>query len=858
MNRLPWLLDVAWSERLGWTILHSFWQIAAITALYAGASLCLRRSSAAARYVLGCMTLAAMVCLPLATFALLGNARPPSTARVVSAADRLPSGRADEPVIRIPTLFENESGDVPKVALPFSAVRVGPLLPWLSGAWLLGVVLFSVRPLLGLLTVRRLRCGGLSPPSAKLARLAGDLVVRLHIRQSVHFAGSALVQVPTVLGYLRPIVLLPASALTGLTAKQLELILAHELAHVRRHDYLVNVLQTGIETILFYHPGMWWVSAQVRKERENCCDDIAVGLCGSRATYVRALLAMEEQRTATSLALAASGGSLLERVRRLIAPTESEMGRQRASAWFAGLLPVGVVALLLLLGPSIAVSGAALDADPIDPPASAEDSVEPGTRQASADSQKAPAEVGPSELAITVTLEDSASEPLKFVLLDRYSQPLKTWEKVAPGDVRLDLPQLERDRHSLKVSASGYAVRRIALTVSGEGIRANVESLELPRRRYAVLRYAVNLQGQRTLTGPHVKEGRVAISYGSVPDLHGDWLILQAGTSPVFDFHRYGSNGFARPPAGASFQDIDLAPHPDQYTAKTVVVEKGMVLLNRIQGNGPRDRRYAKILVEDVTESPPKDIQVIDTFLPPTISKAPPAPKIRHSSSDRTSGEFTATIRLEDDARDPITLELRDSLRTTLKVWENQHPGEIRLRLPELEHDRYVLVARARGYSPASTPIAVSDAGLHPTEATIELHRLRYLILRYVMNTKGLRNLTGTDVKAGRVAVLFGRVSELRDWSVGQTDGHPKVVYHRRSPNAGFATAAVGASFDALEMAPPTEDYSPSEITFEKGMILFNRVVGHRREYARYAKLLVEDITETRPTNLKIIDARPR
>ena len=93
-----------------------------------------------------------------------------------------------------------------------------------------------------------------------------------------------LVDVPTVIGWLRPVVLVPASALAGMTPQQLEAILAHELAHIRRHDYLVNLLQTLVETLLFYHPAVWWLSRRIRIERENCCDDLAVSLCGDPVT----------------------------------------------------------------------------------------------------------------------------------------------------------------------------------------------------------------------------------------------------------------------------------------------------------------------------------------------------------------------------------------------------------------------------------------------------------------------------------------------------------------------------------------------------------------------------------------------
>ena len=107
---------------------------------------------------------------------------------------------------------------------------------------------------------------------------------------------SGAVAVPTLVGWVKPVVLLPAAALSGLSPEQLQAILAHELAHVRRHDYLVNLLQSMVETLLFYHPATWWVSAQVRAEREHCCDDLAVEVCGDRLVYVSALAELTTHR----------------------------------------------------------------------------------------------------------------------------------------------------------------------------------------------------------------------------------------------------------------------------------------------------------------------------------------------------------------------------------------------------------------------------------------------------------------------------------------------------------------------------------------------------------------------------------
>jgi hypothetical protein len=162
---------------------------------------------------------------------------------------------------------------------------------------------------------------------------------------------SSLVDVPTVIGFLKPVVLLPATALGGLTLQQVEAILAHELAHIRRHDYLVNLLQTLVETVLFYHPAVWWVSRRIRIERENCCDDLAVSLCGDPVTYATALAELEAMRSSgpvpeRHIAMAATGGSLLQRVRRLLGAPTSHSGR--GPAWLAGgvaLLLVGGITL---------------------------------------------------------------------------------------------------------------------------------------------------------------------------------------------------------------------------------------------------------------------------------------------------------------------------------------------------------------------------------------------------------------------------------------------------------------------------------------------------------------------------------
>ncbi|MDB5332015.1 MAG: TonB domain/peptidase domain protein, partial [Phycisphaerales bacterium] len=292
------------TRRLGWVLLHSLWEDAAVAALLALALLLLRRASAAARYAAGCVAIALMALLPALTPA--PDAAPPAS----HASPRFAAAERIGPAVAPLEAIEEPHAHPP-----------GPDRPWLAwtvAAWLLGVGGFSLRHLYGWALVQRLARQG-HEPSDVWRRRVKELATRLQVRTAVRLRVCARVYVPAVMGWLRPVILIPASALTDLTPEQLEALLLHELAHVRRHDYAVNLLQTAAETLLFYHPAVWWASRVVRRERENCCDDLAARACGSRVVYARALAAMEELRAVpTRLALTARGGVLLHRIRRIV------------------------------------------------------------------------------------------------------------------------------------------------------------------------------------------------------------------------------------------------------------------------------------------------------------------------------------------------------------------------------------------------------------------------------------------------------------------------------------------------------------------------------------------------------------
>jgi uncharacterized protein (TIGR03435 family) len=200
---------------------------------------------------------------------------------------------------------------------PTSAPQAG-ILGWVVCIWMTGVLLLSARVAGGWIGVRKLKRGA-SPAGPELEDIVRRLKRRLRVSAPVRLCISAAVRVPTAIGWLRPYILLPVTALTGLSEAQITAILAHELAHIRRHDYIVNLLQTAVETVLFYHPAVWWVGRQMRLEREHCCDDIAVAICGSAFEYASALAELEQIRDRIPApALAATGGDLLGRIRRVL------------------------------------------------------------------------------------------------------------------------------------------------------------------------------------------------------------------------------------------------------------------------------------------------------------------------------------------------------------------------------------------------------------------------------------------------------------------------------------------------------------------------------------------------------------
>jgi beta-lactamase regulating signal transducer with metallopeptidase domain/HEAT repeat protein len=332
---------------LGWTLLHSLWQGALIAAALAAFFFLTAGRSPSLRYWAGLVGLLAMVALPLATafqtapddagYATL-SPEAPTTLPAVPSSDVTPTLASETSAKSSPA--NATVGSTVTSLISRTEPIVERIMPWLVTAWLLGLLLSSVRLFGGLARTRQLTRRGVSKASRVIDERIRALAHRINVRRAVRVLESTRTTVPLVVGVIRPAIVLPASLLTGLTPLQLDMLLTHELMHIRRNDFAVNLVQTVIETLLFYHPAAHWISARVREERESCCDDVAIATSGGDArVYAETLLALEETRTPDyGLAAAATGGSLLKRVRRIVLgePTHVELGPR----WIAGVVTI--------------------------------------------------------------------------------------------------------------------------------------------------------------------------------------------------------------------------------------------------------------------------------------------------------------------------------------------------------------------------------------------------------------------------------------------------------------------------------------------------------------------------------------
>ena len=309
----------------GWTLLHSLWQGAIVAAVLAAALTVIRSSRL--RYAAAALAMLAMLAGVGVTFA-----------RVMPGA-RIQRLTAEAPRA---TPAPNRVEEGPRLRESL-AERV---IPWLAPFWTAGVLLFYLWHLAGWMAAQHLRRTGVCGVSDFWQERLNRLGASVRLSRPVSLLESALAEVPVVIGHVRPVILMPVGILAGLPAGQIEAILLHELAHIRRHDYLVNMLQTAVDGLFFYHPAVWWISGVMRAERENCCDDLAVAVNGNAREYAAALAQLEQNRWYTRhAALAATGGNTMKRIRRLLAQPEGPRAAL-TPLFLAGILMITTVMCL--------------------------------------------------------------------------------------------------------------------------------------------------------------------------------------------------------------------------------------------------------------------------------------------------------------------------------------------------------------------------------------------------------------------------------------------------------------------------------------------------------------------------------
>ncbi len=330
MTTVAMLADHPYAQALAWALLHFLWQ-GALLGLSAIVLFRLFSRSANARYSVGIITLALMLAAPITTTIWIASRQTVAPAEV--AVEVVP------PAAPAPSTMPLSPGE--------SAVRPAATAQPFAGVvlvvWAAGVIALSIRLLGGWLTARRVARRALLPVTPDIHAMAMRLAERLSLRRAVNVVESAGVAVPIMVGWLKPVIVLPTSVISGFTPDQVEALIVHELAHIRRNDYLVNLLQAAVETILFYHPAVWWVSRRIRTEREHCCDDVAITIC-DRLVYARALSDLAAL-TQPTLAMAASSGSLVDRVRRILGRSHGES--ETGAAWLPVFLILAIVAPVL-------------------------------------------------------------------------------------------------------------------------------------------------------------------------------------------------------------------------------------------------------------------------------------------------------------------------------------------------------------------------------------------------------------------------------------------------------------------------------------------------------------------------------
>lgn len=585
--------SAAITVQLAQTLLHFIWQ----GSLWGSLALLLTRFLAhrtpAQRYAALLLVFVAMASSPLVTFGLiranarvtdrstptsstvssskLGSTNPkttemPHAPTPVSGKKTLPSETPDpSPVVA----SANPSPALtPEFISPSTGVgnsRLGSIeySLWLVSAWGIGVAILSLRLCLGFFGVARVGWFGILPAPPHVLEQTRQLCHSLRISIPVRVCESTLVRIPLVIGWIRPIILLPLGMVTGLDDLQLRALLVHELGHIRRNDYLINLLQVVLETLLFYHPAVWWISSRLRHERELCCDDLALTLTGDRVLYAKLLSNLAERRTHWTLASAVTGGNLLSRIRHVLAIPESPP-RILPATGAIGLLLLAVSLSILLSQsePSLLFSGDRTSAE----------KKSPATNTASPENPPP----GPNEIALTGTvIDDATSQPVANIRVNAVGiDPANRYETLtdAQGKYRL---LMKPDRYDLHALAPKRTCRPIHNVKIEAGNSLEVEQLRLVSPAYVSGRVTDKSTGKPVTTTRSGTPLSVAYSQSS-----NGRRRMNLGTAPVRDDGTYLLEVFPDSRPLVYLDDPDLVFEIPQIRVSDKIQRGEVALLN--------------------------------------------------------------------------------------------------------------------------------------------------------------------------------------------------------------------------------------------------------------------------------------
>jgi beta-lactamase regulating signal transducer with metallopeptidase domain len=325
-------------EATSWALIHSLWQAAAIAFLLWSIMAILHKATSSKRYYFS--VLALLLVLLSFAFTFLQYFEP---SKAEAQAAGMPMS---DLILALPQIFLAQNLPVNFQSNLFSYFESN--IHWVFSIWFVGIAIFSLRFMGGFFYTQRLKRHATFQLPEQIEDKAHQLAEKINLKKRIRISGSNLVNVPLVVGHFRAAILLPVSIVSSMPLNQIEVILIHELAHIKRHDNLINLIQRLVEILFFFHPAVWWISSMIRSERESACDEVALSVYPDKLNYAKTLANLEEFKQKIPVYAAAFTGTkynLLNRLKRLT------MNKQNANNYVTGLL-----ASMLILGTFVVLS----------------------------------------------------------------------------------------------------------------------------------------------------------------------------------------------------------------------------------------------------------------------------------------------------------------------------------------------------------------------------------------------------------------------------------------------------------------------------------------------------------------------